>query len=254
MIVHGRAVRVGLLGSEDDRRVRVDLLRRPCRARDPIERERLREAVRCPEAERGPTEAVVSDVGRHALAGTAATVEIVDTGADENRPPAGVVATIQVQRLVVTLAQGQVVAGLIAGAVDTAGLEEQRPELVAGDHVDEPGRRITPDLPHRSVGSGGLRVVGAPLIRDRRVQAERTHAPPSVETDRVALLVHRRVAGGSAPEAGGGGRGGAERDPAERAGAFSRSACFPTVGTLRRRGIANNALEWKQRNRGCWSR
>src|SRR5207244_8347765 len=80
LIVHGRAVRVGLLGSEDDRRVRVDLLRRPCRARDPIERERLREAVRCPEAERGPTEAVVSDVGRHALARTAPTGEIVVTG------------------------------------------------------------------------------------------------------------------------------------------------------------------------------
>src|SRR5207245_8835716 len=97
-------------------------------------------------------------------------------------------------------------------------------------HVDEPGRRITPDLPHRPVGSGGLRVVGAPLIRDRRVQAERTHAPPSVETDGIALLVHRRVAGGSAPEAGGGGRAGAERDPAARARAVARTAYRPTVG------------------------
>src|SRR5262249_27346501 len=153
LIVHGRTVREGLLGSEDDRRVRVDLLGRPCRARDPVERQRRREAVRRPEAERGPTVAVVSDKVRHALAWTAPTVEIVDTGADENRPPAGVVTTILVERRIVALAQGKVVAGLVAGAVDAASLEEQRPQLIAGDLVEEPGRRITPHLPHRSVGS-----------------------------------------------------------------------------------------------------
>src|SRR5262249_5340099 len=79
LIVHGRTVREGLLGSEDDRRVRVDLLRRPGRARGPRIREMRREDVRRPEAKRGPTEAVVSDEVRHALAGTTATVEIVDT-------------------------------------------------------------------------------------------------------------------------------------------------------------------------------
>src|SRR5262249_22468617 len=193
---------------------RLNSLGRPGGAPDPVPAEGGREAVRRLEAERGPTVPVVSDEVRHALTGTAPTVEIVDAAPNEDRPPAGVVAAIQVQRREVALAQGQVVAGLVAGAVDTAGLEEQRPELVAGDHVEEPGRRITPHLPHRSVGSFGLRVVGAPLIRDRRVQAEPSHTPPRVETDRVALLVHRRVAGGGAPEAGG---GAGERDPGERA-------------------------------------
>src|SRR5262249_45612002 len=138
-------------------------------------------------------------------------------------------AAVHVQRLVVALAQGKVVAGLVAGTVDTAGLEKQRPKLVAGDHVQEPGRLITPHLPHRSVGSDGLRVGGAPLIRDRRVRAEPTHTPPCVETERVALLVMCRVAGRSGPE-GGGGAG--ERDPGERGRAVHRAAYRTTVGRV----------------------
>src|SRR5262249_61074455 len=43
LIVHGRTVREGLLGSEDDRRVRVDLLGRPCRAGDPRSEEHTSE-------------------------------------------------------------------------------------------------------------------------------------------------------------------------------------------------------------------
>src|SRR5262249_61330102 len=114
----------------------------------------------------------------------------------------GFVVATHVHLLIVPLAQGQVVARLVTCAVDTAGLEKHRPELVAGDNVQEPGRRISSDLPHRSVSSLGLRLVGAPLICDRRVQAEPTHAPPRVETDRVALFVQSRVAGGTAPGAG----------------------------------------------------
>src|SRR5262249_55986723 len=186
------------------------------RARDPVERQRRREVVRRPEAERGPTVAVVSEVGRHALAGTAAAVEIVDPGANEARAPAGVVTCIQVQRPAVGGGPGEVVAGLVAGAVDTAGLEKQWSELVAGDHVDEPGRLLTLHRSYRSVGSEGLSVVGTPLIRDRRVQAEPSHAPPRIETDRVALFVQCGVAGGSAPGAGGGAgqRGSREGGPA----------------------------------------
>src|SRR5262249_33597682 len=93
-----------------------------------------------------------------------------------------------------------------------------------------------------SVGSFGLRVVGAPLIRDRRVEAEPAYAPPRIETDRVALLVHRRVAGGGAPEAGGGGRGGAERDPGERARAVHRAADRTTIGRVAARTGRSHAI------------
>src|SRR5262249_61981835 len=80
-----------------------------------------------------------------------------------------------------------------------------------------------------AVGPHGLRAVAAPLIREHRVQAEPSHTPPRVETDRVALLVHRRVAGRSAPEAGG---SAGEWDPGERGRAVHRAADRTTIGCV----------------------
>src|SRR5262249_18427511 len=115
-------------------------------------------------------------------------------------------ASVQVERLVIPLAQRQVVPGLVAGAVGSARLEKQRPELIAADHVEQPGRRVAANLAGRSVVSEGLGVVVTPLIRNRRVQAEGTDTPPRIQTERVALLVIARVpalgvdgAGGSRP-------------------------------------------------------
>src|SRR5262249_62413093 len=97
------------------------------------------------------------------------------------------------ERLVVPLALRQVVAGLVTRAVHAARLEEQRPQLIAGDHVEQPRRRVTIHLADRTVGALRLRVVVTPLVRDRGVEPEGAHAPASVETDRVPLLVIGRV-------------------------------------------------------------
>src|SRR5262249_57359404 len=94
-----------------------------------------------------------ADVGVHAEIGAATAVEVVDAEAEDPEPAAAPEAGVQVERLVVALALGQVVVGLVAGAVGAARLEKQRPELVAGDGVGQPGRRVTVAFPDRSVGS-----------------------------------------------------------------------------------------------------
>src|SRR4029453_8314959 len=119
-------------------------------------------------------------------------------------------------RLVVAFAHGQVVLGLVAGAVGAAHLEKQRPQLIAGDGVEQPRRRLAGDLTDTPVGFLRLRLVATPLIRDRRVQTERPDAPAGVETDRVAPFVQRRVAAGST--------GQGRRDTGVRAGAVHRAA------------------------------
>src|SRR5262249_2649156 len=110
--------------------IRIDLLRGPRRSHDPVDTERWRDAVRRPDRELRAPVAVVPDVGVHAVVGTATTVEVVDAEAEDTQPATAPVAGIQIDGLVVALAQRQVVPRLVSSAVRAAGLEQQRPELV----------------------------------------------------------------------------------------------------------------------------
>src|SRR5262249_28068839 len=103
-----------------------------------------------------------------------------------------------VERLVVELTPRQIIASLVARAVYAAPLEEQRPELVARDDVEQPGRRCASDFADRAIRSLRLGLVATPLIGDRRIEAEGPDTPPSVETRRPPVLVIRCVTGGSA--------------------------------------------------------
>src|SRR5206468_3385457 len=139
--------------------------------------------VRRPGAELPATVPIVADVGRHADVRPAAAVEIIDARA-EDRGPAVVVARILIERLEVALAQGEVVARLVARAIDATELEEQRTELIAQDRIEEPGRGVTLDTPDRTVRSVRLRVVLTPLVGKRGVETEGPYAPARVQTDR----------------------------------------------------------------------
>src|SRR5207249_5959082 len=171
------------------------------------------DVVRRPGAELPATVPIVADVGRHADVRPAAAVEIIDARA-EDRGPAVVVARILIERLEVALAQGEVVARLVARAIDATELEEQRTELIAQDRIEEPGRGVTLDTPDRTVRSVRLRVVLTPLVGKRGVETEGPDAPARVQTDRVTFFVHRGVA---AREGVGGGV------VAERQGAVHRA-------------------------------
>src|SRR3989441_9673508 len=91
---------------------------------------------------------------------------------------------------------GEVVTGLVARAVGNARVEEQRAGREAADQVDDPGAHVGLDLPDRAVRPDRHVVPLAPLVVDRGFEAEGARAPARVETDRVAILVERRVAPG----------------------------------------------------------
>src|SRR5438309_3470515 len=176
-------------------RIRVYLLCRTRRGDNSVEAKGWRDAVRRTAGGLHALVARVADVGVHTLVRPAAAVEVVDAEAEDPEPATAPVAGVEVEWLVVPLAQGQVVPGLVTGAVHSAALEEQRAQLEAADDVEEPGRGVAPDLPDRSVGSERLGVVLTPLIGDRGIQAEGAHAPARVETDGVPVFMIRRVAG-----------------------------------------------------------
>jgi hypothetical protein len=117
-------------------------------------------------------------------------------------PVGGVVVAVRVERLVVADPLGEVVARPVAGAVHAARFEEQRPELVAGDDVEENGAQVRRDfLGPDSVRARAVldRLAGrfAPLIVKRRIQAEGAEPPGRVDADRVAIFVIGRAAGGA---------------------------------------------------------
>src|SRR5438445_10063439 len=118
--------------------IRVHLFRCPGRRSHAVHAQGRRDAVRCPEGELSAAVAIVADVGVHALVGAATAVEIVDAEAENPEPATAEVAGVQVERLVVALALGQVVPSLVPGRVHWAALEEQRTQLEATDDVEEP--------------------------------------------------------------------------------------------------------------------
>src|SRR5262249_41038488 len=162
---------------------RVDLLGRPVRRDDAVEAQRQRQTVGGPDSERAAAVPIVADLAIHPDIGTATPVEVVNAQAEDPEPAAAPEANIQIEQLVIPLAQNQVVAGLVAGAVGSARLEKQRPELITADHVEQPNRRVAANLADRSVVSEGLGVVVTPLIRNRRIQAEGTDTPPRIQIE-----------------------------------------------------------------------
>src|SRR5262249_49137864 len=112
--------------------------------------------------------------------------------------------------------------GLVTRAVHAAQLEEQRPELVAADHVEQERahvRRLLLRAGGRGAGTAHerLAVDPAPLVVERGIEAEAADAPAGVRADGVAVLVVRRVAGRRrVRRAAAGGRG--VEQAADRAG------------------------------------
>jgi len=77
--------------------------------------------------ERRSAVAIVADVGVHAEVGAAAAVEVVDAEAQDSEPAAAPVAGVEVEGLVVPLAQGQVVSSFVAVLYVSTELQEQGP-------------------------------------------------------------------------------------------------------------------------------
>src|SRR2546425_7489 len=176
-------------------RIGVDLLRRPRRVDRHPPSEGRRERVRPPQTELATAVAVVTDVGAHTVGAGCAAALVVDTQA-QDRGPGGVVARVEVERLEVVNLPGEVVAGLVTRAVDPAGLEEQRPQLVAPDDVEEEGAHLCLDpLPVRAAGGGETQnVASTPLVIEGRIESPGAHAPARIGADRVAVLMERRRA------------------------------------------------------------
>src|SRR2546426_5245796 len=160
----GAGVRRGACGL--DAGVGVDLLSRPRRAHDSIHTERGRDAVRRPQAEPGPAGTGVADPPRH---GKESAVEVVGAGCQDGCP-AGVVASVSSEWLIVAFALGEVVPGLVARTVDPPKFEEHRAQLVAGDRVEEPGRQIAVDPTDAAVGLGPLGRGTTPLVVERGIE------------------------------------------------------------------------------------
>src|SRR6185369_4115554 len=173
--------RAAALGDTGDRGVRVDLLGRPRRADAGVDRQLGRQAVRHAHAEPATTIPVVTDVVGHAVR---VAVEVVDTEGEDVRPRDPVVG-VEVERLEVVDALGDVVTGLVTGAVHTAGLDEQRAELEPALDVEQPGAHASLDRVGGVVQPWPVQRYAAaltPLVEDRRIQRERTRAPAGIDT------------------------------------------------------------------------
>src|SRR5215510_11240582 len=127
--VSGTAVRGG--AGRGYAGIGVHLFGGPPRVDDSVHAEGRRDAIGGSRGEGRETEAVVGDPSGH---WQEPTVEIVDASR-KDLSPAGEVASVRVEWLVVPDAPRQVVAGLVARAVGASSFEEERTELVASDDV-----------------------------------------------------------------------------------------------------------------------
>src|SRR5207245_9066563 len=118
-------------------------------------------------------------------------------------------ARVEVERLEVVNLPGEVVAGLVTRAVDPAGPEEQRAQLVASDSVEEPAAHFRLEPLRLAIDVYRLNVASTPLVIDGRIESPGAHAPARIGTERVAVLMERgrAVRVGRGAECGRAGRG-----------------------------------------------
>src|SRR5207245_8937753 len=118
-------------------------------------------------------------------------------------------ARVEVERLEVVSFPGGVVAGLVTRAVDPAGLEEQRSQLVASDGLEEPGAHFRLEPLRLAIDVYRLNVASTPLVIDGRIESPGAHAPARIGAERVAVLMERgrAVRVGIGAECGRAGRG-----------------------------------------------
>src|SRR5436190_11388472 len=178
-----------------DTRVDVDLLGRPRRVDGQEHAERWGEGVGPSETQLGAAVTVVADeAARLGHDGTARSVVLVAQADD--RAPRGVVARVCVERLVVTDPLAQVVPGLVARGVGSAGFDEQRAELEAADGVEVEGALLCFSDEGRAgagVGDGPL-VTSTPLVEQRGIETPGAKPPARVEPDGVTVFLERRIA------------------------------------------------------------
>src|SRR4029453_833710 len=126
--------------AERDACVGVDGLRGPQSMDEPLQAQRGREVVGGPE--RGP-DATIAVVADEVASRGPTRLEVVNRArGPEVRPAAGKVVAVGIERLIVVAGRGEVGAGLVTRAVHPAPLEQERPELVAGDGVEVEGADV----------------------------------------------------------------------------------------------------------------
>src|SRR5215470_14712408 len=156
--------------------------------------------IACLEASDDATVLVPADFRARVTRGARGTHDlvVVDTQGDDLGAPVRQITGVRIQRLEIPNALVRVARRVLTRSCHDQMGEEERSELIAGPHVDQPSLDVG-RLP------GALRAVGrrhtariplrlrTELVIGRRIDRPRARPPPRVDADGVAILVHARA-------------------------------------------------------------